>query len=102
MKSRLKATLHDDLNERVQALAKERRFDVLKVRLGSSVRYAPMHTGESSDDESIDALLGDPRLVFENILSTHQQFDEKEVNAVKLCFAQILELVEQSEPAVIP
>ena len=95
------ATLHDDLNERVQALAKERRFDVLKVRLGSSVRYAPMHTGESSDDESIDALLGDPRLVFENILSTHQQFDEKEVNAVKLCFAQILELVEQSEPAVI-
>jgi len=91
------ATLEDDLNERVQKLARQQGVEVLKVLRGRSTVAPGMSAGEATDDEAIDTLLDQPVKVFEHLLEQHKELDADSQAKLKATFAVLMDLDAQSE-----
>lgn len=97
------ASLEDDLVERVRQLTEERNFEVLKVLRGKTATVIGMSVGEATDDEAIETMLDRPSEVFGHLLGEKgQQFEEKELKALRMAFARLLELDQQSEQIAAP
>ncbi|MEM6915737.1 MAG: exonuclease SbcCD subunit D C-terminal domain-containing protein [Verrucomicrobiota bacterium] len=91
------ARFEDNLTERVASLIEDRDFDVLKVIRGQSESLTGMALENATDDEAIESLLDQPSRVFEHLIDQQEQFDENEVEELKLAFTQLVELEAQPE-----
>lgn len=91
------ATLEEDVNERVQALAAQAGVEVLKVLRGNAATLAGLSAGEATDDEVIDTLLDHPIRVFEHLLEQQEQLEAAERSALTAAFAVLLNLEAEAQ-----